>query len=247
MPIQMTSQGEIFYASRGQAAHVVLCVHGAGGNHAHWNAVLVALASSARVITLDLPGHGRSPGAGRQQIAAYAAAALALLDALQIGQATVIGHSMGGAIALQMALDQPERVCGIGLVASGARLRVLPALLTGLAEQPVEAIDMLVATAYASHAAPALRERARREYLGCAAGVVEGDFVACDQFDVRDRLGELHGPCVVVTGAEDRLTPPRSAERLAAAIAHARLHIIAAAGHMVMIEQPAATATALRQ
>src|SRR4030065_234274 len=103
-------------------------IHGAGGTHLHWPPQVRRL-HGQRVFALDLPGHGKSSGVGSQNIADYAKAAVDFLDAARLNAAVFVGHSMGSAIALTLALDFPKRVLGLGLVGSGARLRVAREIL----------------------------------------------------------------------------------------------------------------------
>src|SRR5215212_8694137 len=114
----------MFYLKRGRSGPALVCIHGAGGTHAHWGYQLRDLSAVAQVYAIDLPGHGRSAPPGRGSIAGYAAALYDWMDTLGLDRAALIGHSMGGAVALWMALEAPERVAGLGLVGAGGRMRV---------------------------------------------------------------------------------------------------------------------------
>lgn len=247
MPTISTSDGKLFYAQRGAQGPPLVCIHGAGGTHRHWGYQLRDLVDCARVYALDLPGHGRSGLFGRATVAEYAAALLAFLDACGLEQAVLAGHSLGGAIALWLALEHPQRVLGLGLVGSAARLRVSRAILRGLAEDSAATIALIAALSYAAGAPAEVLARAQADYANCDLRVYRGDFVACQGFDVLDRLGELRCPVTIVCGANDRMVPPVNSAELQHRIANAELSIIPQAGHMPMIEQPAATSAALRQ
>ena len=80
------------------------------------------------MVALDLPGHGESEGPGRSSVAAYAEAVKAAADALGLASTVVAGHSLGGAIALEMAQRYPEYVAGVAVLAGGVRLPVPPGL-----------------------------------------------------------------------------------------------------------------------
>jgi pimeloyl-ACP methyl ester carboxylesterase len=110
---------------------VTLMLHGAGGSHLHFPPEVRHL-PQANAIIPDLSGHASSTNAAGSTISDYAADMLALLDALHIDTAIVAGHSMGGAIALHMALTYPQRVCGLILIATGAKLSVHPDILNGV-------------------------------------------------------------------------------------------------------------------
>ena len=114
-------------SNEGQRPSVIL-IHGAGGNHLYWPSEIRRL-PGYRVFALDLPGHGKSGGRGQQSISTYAEVVLEWLESVGIHSAVFVGHSMGGAIAMTLALDHPEHVLGLGLVSAGARLRVAPAFL----------------------------------------------------------------------------------------------------------------------
>lgn len=237
MPTIQVAEQEIYYAARGSYGAPFVLIHGAGDNHLCWNGQLAALAHVARGYALDLPGHGRSRGAGCKTILDYALATREFLDALQIERAVILGVSMGGAIAQTMALEFPERILGLGLIGTGAKLSVAPAFLRGL-EDDFENTARELAQNYFFAAAPLeLSAKSAASLLATGAVVTRADFAACDAFDARARVGEIRAPTLIVCGAQDRLTPPRYAEFLAQRIAGAELRLIENAGHLAMLEQ----------
>lgn len=136
MPTLTIADQTIYYTHskpRGSLASrpPLVLVHGAGGDHLHWPPQLRRLAET-EVYALDLPGHSRSTGAGRSTIAAYAQVIKAFGDTLALPPFVLAGHSMGGAIALAFALEYGVDLAGLVLVGTGARLRVNPAVLTGV-------------------------------------------------------------------------------------------------------------------
>jgi pimeloyl-ACP methyl ester carboxylesterase len=225
----------------------LVLVHGAGGSADLWQPQLDGLGDVARVIAPDLPGHGPQGGRGGQSIAAYGEWLEAFLEALGAGRVVLAGHSMGGAIAQTLALARPERLAGLVLVATGARLRVLVRILELLREQPVEGQNLIQGLSYAAgtpRERVAVADRVLRE---AAPLVTLGDYLACDRFDVRERLGEIRTPTLVVTGTEDRLTPLKHGRFLAEAIPSARLVEVAGAGHFPQLEQPESVNGAVRE
>lgn len=248
MPYVTLETGErVFYAHNADHASCdLLFVHGAGGTHRIWGHQLQDLVG-VNTYALDLPAHGHSGGTGRDTIAGYSDVVLHFLDALDLQRVVLVGHSMGGAITQWIALHAPERLLGIGLVGTGARLRVLPAILEGVETRFEDTIDLIVGYAFGPDAGAELVQRGRGEWLANRPAVVRGDFLACDRFDVMDRLGEITLPAAVITGTQDRLTPVKYARYLAEHLADAELTLIEQAGHMVMLEQPARVTQALQQ
>jgi pimeloyl-ACP methyl ester carboxylesterase len=204
------------------------------------------LVDAARVLVVDLPGHGGTAGPGLLGIQAYADWVVAFLDTVGIDRAVVVGHSMGGAIAQTLALGRPDRLDGVVLVATGARLRVAGRLFEAFREAPAEGRGLLQGLSYGSATPPERVSVAERVLAETAPLVTLGDFLACDRFDVLDCLGRIEVPALVLVGTEDRLTPPRFARALADGIAGARLVEIPGAGHFPQLEAPEAVTRAIR-
>jgi pimeloyl-ACP methyl ester carboxylesterase len=221
----------------------LLLVHGAGGTRATWPEALRRL-PGRRVVAVDLPGHGASPLPGERAVEAYVRRLVDLLDALGIARAALGGHSMGGAIALGLALDAPDRVAGLLLVGTGARLRITPAVLQAAADpaRAREVAEAVAAVSFGAAVPEALREECARGLAAGAPGVLHGDFTACDAFDAMDRLGAVRAPARLVVGAEDRLTPPKYAAFLRERLPGEGLLVVPGAGHMVTWEAPGAVA-----
>ncbi len=246
MPVVTVKGISVFYREAGAAGPRVVFVHGAGGSSRHWGLQVRDVGRVARCVALDLPGHGRSGGSGCSTIPDYSALLVAFLDAIGWSSATVVGHSMGGAIAQWTALHYPSRVERLGLVGTGAKLRVHPDILNGLlAPDPTPTFYLIARWAYRTNVSDEEVERSVAELRATPASVTYGDFLACDRFDVRSQLGRIHQPTLVLTGQEDRLTPPRYAEYLAERIPGAVLRLVPHAGHFVMLEQPDAVTEAL--
>jgi len=231
--------------SEGQRPAVVL-LHGAAGTHLFWPSEMRRLAGY-RVYALDLPGHGKSGGRGRQSIEAYVDVLREWLAATGLHSAVTVGHSMGAAIALSLALSHPEHVLGLGLYGAAARLNVAPDLLDNASNATTlqNAINLVTARSYSPATPPSFLQLAGRRMAETRPSVLYGDFLACDAFDVSERLDQVRSPALVVCGQDDQMTPPRLAQALAAGLARAGIEIIPSAGHMVQFEQPAASAAAL--
>ncbi len=242
-------KGEQLFYTLSQAAQgppAMVLVHGAGGTHLHWPGELRRL-SGVSVYALDLPGHGRSGGKGRDTIVGYAETVAAFLRAVGVGRAIVTGHSMGGAVAQTMALDFSDRVTGLILVGTGGRLRVAPAILERVQTDFAKSVELITRFAWSPDAPPRLSELGRQALLETGPDVLLGDFAACNRFDVMERLAEIQVPTLAVTGTADQLTPVKYARFLAESIPGARLTTIEGAGHMVMLERPTEVERAVRK
>lgn len=237
-------QDEMFYLRKGGGKPSLLFLHGAGGTHRHWGKQMQAIRDGT-LIALDLPGHGRSKGKGRRTIEGYADLVAEFMAAPHLASPTVVGHSMGGAIALDLALRYGDRLGGLILVGTGARLRVMPSLLEGLKEDYGATIDLICRYAYGPLAGEEMVRAGRKEMVAVGPEVLLGDLLACDRFDVMSRLGEVRLPTMVICGEEDQLTPLKYAQFLVDHIPGARLVTIPEAGHMVMLEKPHETTEAI--
>ena len=224
----------------------VILIHGAGGNHLYWPPELRRL-TGYRIYALDLPGHGKSSSVGLQSIHDYASSVVNFIDSVGLTRVVIVGHSMGGAIALTLGLDHAERVAGLGLIGTGARLRVAPPVLSNTANPATFslAVEIINEWAFGPQADPHLKAVATRRMAETRPAVLHGDLLACDAFDIMDRLSEIHFPTLVLCGTEDKLTPLTYSKTLASKIPGAALQTVDGAGHMVMLEEPRRVAGAL--
>ena len=186
-------------------------------------------------MVLALPGH--LAGTALRSVAAYAEWTAQAIGEIP-GPRVLVGHSMGGAIALQTAVDHRDLVAGLVILASGPQLFV-----------PDAAFDL------ARSDFPGECERVLRkgwwepddETIAAEAALIAeagpqtllADYTACRGFDISDRLAEVRVPALVVGGARDGLTPPSLAEKLARGIPQALPVMIPDSGHWVMKERPA--------
>ena len=225
----------------------LVLIHGAGAEHQFWPPELRQLALH-RVLAPDLPGHGASPGPVAVSIVESATRLRQWMSGMETGPAILVGHSMGSAIALELALRWPEVAAGLVLVGSGVRLPVNPWLLEATADpaQLPQAVERITQWSFARQAPQALTSWVTERTLAVAPEVLNHDLAACAAFDAEARLPQLKLPTLVLCGQQDRMTPPPASVALAEAIARAELEFIPDAGHYVMLEQPAAVERRLR-
>ncbi len=227
----------------------ILCLHGAGGNLGVFDGIFDALAGEHSLVAFDQPAHGRSGGLDSLgTIEALAGFTAELLDALGIPRAVILGHSMGGAIAQELARTRPERVRALLLSATGTRFEgVEHAIAT--TRRVVEGVDRraFVKQLYAPDAKPEVMQKGFLEDLKTDPRALLGDYEVVRDWRGGARSGEIRVPALVAHGEHEVASIRSAAAELAAAIPGARLVVIPGAGHKLTIEQPAALASCVRE
>ena len=261
--VDVEDGGRIHVVERGQGPPLVL-LHGIMLSSALWVHQLRDLADHHRVIAVDLRGHGQSlPGSTGSGIEILADDVRTVLETLGVEHAIVVGHSMGGMVALQLATGLPpderrRRIAGIVLTSTTAGPFVTLPGFTGVVRVtgPVTARALLVGERVGAKALPSrdLRWWLTRLGFGADAPAVQVRFVeamhrgtpsrtladligSLATFDLSSKLGALDVPVLVVVGSHDKLTAPRLARRLAAALPEASLVELPRCGHMPMLER----------
>jgi pimeloyl-ACP methyl ester carboxylesterase len=224
----------------------LVLIHGAGGDHLFWPPELRRL-PGYRVITLDLPGHGKTEGPGRQSVQDYARDVAEFIDLVSLSRAVFVGHAMGGAIALALALDYPDRVAGIGLISTGPSLPIPSAVIENAANRSTLplAIKSLQELSFGSQTPGNLKGIVFKRLSETRQTLLLDDLLACDRFNLIDRLDAIRTPVLVVCGTEDKLTPIHFSEILSRQIPGAALQTVEGAGHMLVLEQPSRLAKLL--
>ncbi len=239
-------------------------IHGLSGRWPNWLEQLGALSGRHRVIAMDLPGFGHSPMPARPiSMGLYAETVAGLLDELGAERAVLVGNSMGGLVASELAIAQPERVERLILVSSAgiSTQRELTAAMkftamSGLDRALAGGAGVIAARSDAiarhrrlrdtglsllvrhpSRLAPAFASELIR---GAGKPGLLGALESMLADEVRSRLGQIGCPTLIVWGERDRLLPVRDAEVFARLIPDARLVIFEDTGHMAMLERPAA-------
>jgi pimeloyl-ACP methyl ester carboxylesterase len=261
---------ELGAEDRSEIGQPLVFVHGLSGCWANWLEQLPVLAAEHRVLALDLPGFGASPMPAEQiSISGYARLLDRLFDELDIDAATVVGNSMGGFVAAELAIAFPQRVerlvlisaAGISTHHNPGTTRALPTL------HRMERILAMSAAWVASKSdavarRPRLREAALNVVLrhpsrlpaALAAEQLRGAgkpgfmqaLESVFDYDVRERLPEIACPTLIVWGEGDRLITVHDADVFAELIPNSRKVIFEDTGHMAMLERPAAFNALLR-
>lgn len=216
----------------------LLFIHGTGGDSNDWCGQLEGLSSRATVIALELPGHGTSDPPGETSVRAYVEWVVDFIEEVGLKRVFVVGCSLGSAIAQMIALSPRPWLAGIGLVGTGARLRVHPAFLDGLRQDKEKALGMLADFCLSPATGNPLREEMRIKYLRADPELIYSDLIACNEFDVMEEIRQVDLPTWIIVGNDDKLTPPKYADYLHSAISGSRLSTISDAGHLVMMERP---------
>ncbi len=226
----------------------IVFVHGAGGCAADWpyqwqQTGIPPSRGEPRWVSgypryfLDLPGHGHSQPPARTSIDDYAADVAGFLQTADIRKAVIVGHSMGGAIALTVGLMQPEALAGLVILGSGPTMPVSDAILDGLRTNFALTVGLILKFSWRKEARPLYREMATQHLLAAGSEIVHGDFAACNNFDIRARLGEISVPTLVIGSTSDRMMPLAQSQALAEAIPGSQLAVIEDGGHFMMTER----------
>ncbi|WP_245198012.1 alpha/beta fold hydrolase [Sphingomonas kaistensis] len=241
-----TEWGRIGCTTRGSGGVPLLFLHGVGSDRSAWDGQVDAFGAERLAIAIDMPGYGNSePGhlevEGRKD---FAAAALAVLDALGVEQAHVCGLSLGGVIALAMTSMAPTRVASVVLADTFARHpegeAILERSLAGAASLGMAGLaDSRADALLAQPADPAVR----REVVDTMSRIDPAAYARAAEAvwlaDQKHEAATLSCPALILYGSQDRITPPALSEELKSLIPHAGLIEITGAGHLPNLEQPA--------
>lgn len=179
----------------------------------------------------------------------YADDVLQFIAENQIQKPILVGHSMGGAIVLTLALQQLNKITGLALLGTAAKLRVLSVILEKAkdANTFADAVQLVNEYSFNPDAPKDLIRLSIEAMLKLNPKTLLGDFLACDSFDVTGKLNVIQVPTLILCGTLDVMTPPKFSKSLAEQIPQSQLHLLERTGHMLMLEQPDAVAKLLKQ
>jgi pimeloyl-ACP methyl ester carboxylesterase len=223
----------------------IVFIHGAGEDKRIWDRQVAHFGTADRVLAVDLPGRNTRlsdlPFTSHEE---NAKDVVRQMDTAEMPKAVLVGHSLGGAVALIAALNHPERLAGLILVVTGARLKMHPDFLEKARQQaenptaphePPVPLERTVAASVSQETLTFLRARA----MTASAKTIFADFQANHGFDIMERIGNISAPTLVIGADEDRMAPPKFSEFMAQKIPGARLVILNACGHYPQVEQEA--------
>jgi len=235
------------YLKMGEAGGFpIVLLHGLGGDLNNWLFNQPVLAQKHTVYALDLPGHGgSSKEVGSGDVSAMTAAVVGFFDALGIERAHLVGHSLGGAVALAVVLEHPRRVATVTLISPAGlgpeldasyveafieaeRRREMKTVLGKLFANPE-----IVSNEMVNNVLKYKRLEGVKAALSTIAAAILRD--GKQAVVLRDRLSEVSAPVQVIWGKQDSIVPPSHAQGLPGAVP---VHLLAGAGHMAHLEQP---------
>jgi pimeloyl-ACP methyl ester carboxylesterase len=259
--MQVIVQGYPAYAYTGgrpfdAARPAIVFVHGAAFDHSVWQWQSRYFAHHGHaVLAVDLPGHGRSPGAARTTIEALADWVAAFIESAGIPGAAVVGHSMGSLVALDTALRHPDRVSKLALVGTAVPMGVGESFIAAARDDSPAAFDMQTAWGHSRNAMLAqspvpgmsLMGASRQLNARARAGVLHADLGMCRDYQPSiEALRALRVPTLVLGGKRDQMTPFGAGSALAKEIPGAAF-VALDAGHSMMSEAPRETLDALKR
>lgn len=251
MPTTWTTKIEMYYEIHGSGFPLVL-IRGLGSNADHWYSQTPVFSEQYKVITFDSRGIGRSGGADSHfNISVLAKDTVALMDAIGVSRPHILGLSLGGMIAQEIALSYPERIRGLVLASthcggkrvvrvSEAGVSLLPEELYGNTEERKQkAAEMMFSEKTLAETADVVEK-----YLDVsnryppAQEVLQKMRKSVQDYDSWERLPRIQVPTLVISGEDDVLVAPDNSRILAERIPGARLEIVKEGGHQLLIEKP---------
>lgn len=215
----------------------LICIHGAACDHRVWPSGLLHH-RYRKIYMVDLPGHGRSQDPIQISIESYFRSIVSFLDNKGIERAVVCGHSMGGAIALDLTIHCRDRVGGLILVSSGSRLPVSSQILSLASRVDFHSmvLDWTLKMAFSKGTPDSILQRARDMMMGQPSKMFYEDLSACSRFDLSHRTKSITVPTLVICGTKDKMTPLDLSQDLNRQIASSELKVLNGAGHFLPME-----------
>ncbi len=281
MPKVTIQNHDISYSFNGVIGDInspkIVLIHGAGGQEIDWPMAWRCVNDQTRsagltpsnhgvirlfnaglddysVYAVDLPGHGKSEGKNKTSIDEYSSDIMEFLDAMDLENTCLVGHSMGAAVALNASLSHHRRICSVVAIGGASKMIVNDSILEGLQHTFEATVDSIVryswhkktgAVADSPQMAAFFREKAKQRMLDAGSKTVFGDFLACSRFDLSKRVGEIVVPVLVIASDCDRMVPLNVSWEMAEVLKNSYFVCLENCGHFQHIEQTGRVATEL--
>ncbi len=229
----------IVYRAGGKGDRAVLVfIHGAGGDSRLFHFQMSELSRDRRVIVPDLPGHGKSRCDYLPTLEDYAGSIERICEAEDVDEIIPAGHSMGGAVALELFRRGIVSLRAFIFISTGATLPVSPEVLDLVVKNFSLFTEFIIRFTYGKSAPPGMKEMSRRELAAMGAQVMENDFRICAGADGRDLLERIAVPTLVIANEGDRMVPPEVVGELQRGIAGSDLIVHPGDSHVPHLMSP---------
>lgn len=227
----------------------LLFVHGAGQRSFGWRFQQDVFKNNPdfNYVALDLPGRGGSEGEGYKTVSEYKDFLLKFIEDLKLGNIIMVGHSMGGAIAMLIAIEHPKLLKAVALIATSPKLAVAQQTLDKVRENYDDFCEVSPTRAFAKTSPQELKDEYRRGLVDTGSKVCYGDLIACNDFDITDEVNKINIPTLIISADKDIMTPWKNGEYLHREIYGSEFHLIKDSGHFVMQEKAQKTNSVLSQ
>ena len=215
--------------------HTVVMVHGAGGNAKRWEAQLLEIGKDHYAVAIDLPGHPPSEGNPCEQIFLYRAWLREFIQALELENVILAGHSMGGGIVADYALVHPQEVKGLILVGTAARFNIAEERLLAILSGPYDPAS--AKTGFSPKVDQNILRAFTEETAAMDPMIRYTDLLACNRYQEKG-IENIHCPTLIICGRDDTGTSPDQSREMERRIPGAKLVLVEDAAHYVMMEQP---------
>ncbi|MBT8490101.1 MAG: alpha/beta hydrolase [Deltaproteobacteria bacterium] len=211
-------------------------IHGSGCDHTLWDYQFKALSGDFNIVGVDLPGHGRSEGAGEQDVERYVEWVRKIIEALALRKPVLAGHSLGAAISLTFAVKYGERLSGIVPVGGGVTMPVNEMILDGIRNDTATTLTFIAKFSVTKKNREKFVKPLGDGMLKVSPEIIYGDFLSCNRLDITEEIQKIPVPTLLICGEDDKMTPPDLSRYMSENIPGAKLAVIGDAGHFVMQE-----------
>jgi pimeloyl-ACP methyl ester carboxylesterase len=251
MIITVDNQAAYIYTAGHRIQHdkpTVLFIHGAANDHSVWNTQCRYFSTHGwNALAIDLPAHGKTNGVALNSISALSEWIKKCAEVLELKKLSIVGHSMGSLIGLELASKSENIVNQLVLVGTNAPMPVSDQLLETSKNKPELAYHMINQYSFSSRAKLGKNDIPGMSMQGVSIklmqrtnpGVLHADFIACNSYvDGLSAAEKIACPTLLLLGAHDRMTPASRAKNLEDAIPNSTVKILSGTGHALMTEQP---------